>query len=141
MRPLRKTGALDPMTGDVVVIPRLPSITGANKPSGWNRWSPAEKDEEVEQGSHTSRSTNARDPAALVQRDVFRSGGLPRGSPGRQASTHRRQAAQHAEAGLEASGAARAIKIDKPGPVQSFQWQPPSDCIARRYNNFTTNNG
>jgi hypothetical protein len=43
MRRLRKTGAVDPTTGEVVVIPRLPSVTGANKPPGWDRWSPAEK--------------------------------------------------------------------------------------------------
>jgi hypothetical protein len=38
IRRLRKTGALDPTTGEVVVIPRLPSVTGASKPPGWNRW-------------------------------------------------------------------------------------------------------
>jgi hypothetical protein len=36
-------GALDPTTGEVVVIPRLPSVTGADKPPGWNRWSEGEK--------------------------------------------------------------------------------------------------
>jgi hypothetical protein len=41
MRRLRKTGALDPTTGEVVVIPRLQPVTGASKPPGWNRW-PAE---------------------------------------------------------------------------------------------------
>ena len=43
MRRLRKTGALDPTTGEVVVIPRLPPVAGASKPLGWNRWSAAEK--------------------------------------------------------------------------------------------------
>ena len=38
MRRLRKTGALDPTTGEVVVIPRLPPVAGASKPPGWNRW-------------------------------------------------------------------------------------------------------
>jgi hypothetical protein len=42
MRRLRKTGAVD-QDGNVITIPRLPSVTGANKPPGWNRWSPAEK--------------------------------------------------------------------------------------------------
>ena len=42
MRRLRKTGAVDE-NGNLVTIPRLPSITGANKPPGWNRWSAAEK--------------------------------------------------------------------------------------------------
>ena len=38
MRRLRKSGAIDPATDQVVVIPRLPSVTGANRPPGWNRW-------------------------------------------------------------------------------------------------------
>jgi hypothetical protein len=38
----RKTGAVD-QDGNVVSIPRLPSVTGASKPPGWDRWSPAEK--------------------------------------------------------------------------------------------------
>ena len=42
MRKLRKTGAVDE-NGNLVTIPRLPSVTGANKPPGWNRWSAAEK--------------------------------------------------------------------------------------------------
>jgi hypothetical protein len=42
MRKLRKTGAVD-AGGNVVIIPRLPSVTGAHKPPGWNRWSAAEK--------------------------------------------------------------------------------------------------
>jgi len=42
MRRLRKTGAVDE-NGNLVTIPRLPSVTGANKPPGWNRWSAAEK--------------------------------------------------------------------------------------------------
>jgi hypothetical protein len=42
MRKLRKTGAVDEH-GNLVTIPRLPSVTGANKPPGWNRWSAAEK--------------------------------------------------------------------------------------------------
>jgi hypothetical protein len=47
MRRLRKSGAVDPAMGEVVVIPRLPSVTGANKPPGWNRWSAAEKVEHL----------------------------------------------------------------------------------------------
>jgi hypothetical protein len=35
MRKLRKTGAVDP--DGKVTIPRLPSVTGAQKPPGWNR--------------------------------------------------------------------------------------------------------
>jgi hypothetical protein len=46
MRKLRKTGAVDP-DGNVVTIPRLPSVTGAHKPPGWNRWSAAEKVEHL----------------------------------------------------------------------------------------------
>jgi hypothetical protein len=44
---MRKTGAVDPATGEVVVIPRLPAVTGASRPPGWNRWSPAEKSEHL----------------------------------------------------------------------------------------------
>jgi hypothetical protein len=47
MRRLRKTGTVDPTTGEVVVIPRLPAVTGASKPPGWNRWSAAEKVEHL----------------------------------------------------------------------------------------------
>jgi hypothetical protein len=46
MRRLRKTGAVDDH-GNLVTIPRLPSVTGANKPPGWNRWSAAEKAEHL----------------------------------------------------------------------------------------------
>jgi hypothetical protein len=46
MRKLRKTGAIDP-DGNVVTIPRLPSVTDVHKPPGWNRRSAAEKDEHL----------------------------------------------------------------------------------------------
>jgi hypothetical protein len=46
MRKLRKTGAVD-QDGNVVTIPRLPSVTGSNRPPGWNRWSAAEKVEHL----------------------------------------------------------------------------------------------
>jgi hypothetical protein len=46
MRKLRKTGAAD-QDGNLVTIPRLPSVAGSNKPPGWNRWSPAEKAEHL----------------------------------------------------------------------------------------------
>jgi hypothetical protein len=46
MRKLRKTGAVD-QDGNLVTIPRLPSVSGSNKPPGWNRWSPAEKAEHL----------------------------------------------------------------------------------------------
>jgi hypothetical protein len=46
MRKLRKTGAVDP-DGNVVTIPRLPSVTGPRTPSGWSRWSAAEKVEHL----------------------------------------------------------------------------------------------
>jgi hypothetical protein len=46
MRKLRKTGAVDP-DGNVVTIPRLPSVTGTHKRPGWNRWSAAEKVEHL----------------------------------------------------------------------------------------------
>jgi hypothetical protein len=46
MRRLRKTGAVDP-DGNVVTIPRLPSVTGAHNLPGWNRWSAAEKVEHL----------------------------------------------------------------------------------------------
>jgi hypothetical protein len=46
MRKLRKTGAVD-TDGNVVTISRLPSVTGAHKPPGWNRWSAAEKVEHL----------------------------------------------------------------------------------------------
>jgi hypothetical protein len=32
---------------NVVTIPRLPSVTGANRSPGWNRWSAAEKVEHL----------------------------------------------------------------------------------------------
>jgi hypothetical protein len=37
MRKLRKTGAVY-QDGNVVTIPRLPSVAGANRPPGWKRW-------------------------------------------------------------------------------------------------------
>jgi hypothetical protein len=46
MRRLRKTGAVD-QDGEVVTIPRLPSVTGSCKLTGWNRRSPAEKAEHL----------------------------------------------------------------------------------------------
>ena len=46
MRKLRKTGAVD-QDGNIVTIPRLPSVVGSNKPPGWNRWSPAERVEHL----------------------------------------------------------------------------------------------
>jgi hypothetical protein len=46
MRKLRKTGAVD-QEGNLITIPRLRSVTGANKPRGWNRWSAAEKVEHL----------------------------------------------------------------------------------------------
>jgi hypothetical protein len=46
MRRLRKTGAVD-QDGNVVTIPRLPSVAGSNKPPGWNRWSDAERVEHL----------------------------------------------------------------------------------------------
>jgi hypothetical protein len=46
MRKLRKTGALD-QEGNLITIPRLPSVTGTNKPPRWNRWSAAEKVEHL----------------------------------------------------------------------------------------------
>jgi hypothetical protein len=46
MRRLRRTGAVD-QEGNVVTIPRLPSVAGGNKPPGWKRWSPAEKVEHL----------------------------------------------------------------------------------------------
>jgi hypothetical protein len=33
--------------GNLVTIPRLPSVTCADKPPGWNRWSAAEKVEHL----------------------------------------------------------------------------------------------
>jgi hypothetical protein len=46
MRKLRKTGAVD-QDGNIVIIPRLPSVTGSNKPPGWKRWGPAEEVEHL----------------------------------------------------------------------------------------------
>jgi hypothetical protein len=46
IRRLRRIGAVD-QDGKVIVIPRLPSVTGADKPPGWNRWSAAEKVEHL----------------------------------------------------------------------------------------------
>jgi len=42
MRQLRKTAAVD-QDGNVVTIPRLPPVTNADKPAGWQRWSDAGK--------------------------------------------------------------------------------------------------
>ena len=47
MRRLRQSGALDPDTGEVIVIPRLPRVAGASKPPGWDRWPAAEKAEHL----------------------------------------------------------------------------------------------
>jgi hypothetical protein len=41
MRRLRNTGAVD-QDGNIVTIPRLPSVMGAHKPPGWSRWSAVE---------------------------------------------------------------------------------------------------
>jgi hypothetical protein len=46
MRKLQKTGAVD-QDGNIVTIPRLPSVAGSNKPPGWNRWNPPEKAEHL----------------------------------------------------------------------------------------------
>jgi hypothetical protein len=46
MRKLRKTGSVD-QDGNVITIPRLPSVAGSNKPPGWNLWGPAEKAEHL----------------------------------------------------------------------------------------------
>jgi hypothetical protein len=46
MRKLLKTGAVDE-DGNVVTIPRLPTVVGATKPPGWNRWGAAEKVEHL----------------------------------------------------------------------------------------------
>ena len=46
MRKLRRTGAVD-TDGNVLTIPRLPSVTGAHKPLGWNRWCAAERAEHL----------------------------------------------------------------------------------------------
>jgi hypothetical protein len=46
MRKLRKTGAVD-QDSNFVTIPRLPSVAGANRPPGSNRWSTAEKVEHL----------------------------------------------------------------------------------------------
>src|SRR5262249_55094150 len=43
----RKTGAVDPATGELVAFPFLPRVTGAGQPPGWNRWSAAEKIEHL----------------------------------------------------------------------------------------------
>ena len=44
MRKLRKTGAVD-QEGNVVIVPQLPSVTGGNKPPGWNQWTAAQKED------------------------------------------------------------------------------------------------
>jgi len=44
MRKLRKTGAVD-QEGNVVIVPQLPSVTGGNKPPGWNQWIAAQKED------------------------------------------------------------------------------------------------
>jgi hypothetical protein len=46
LRKLRKTAAVD-SNGEVVTIPRLPSVTKASQPPDWSRWSPAEKVEHL----------------------------------------------------------------------------------------------
>jgi hypothetical protein len=47
IRRARKTGALDPATGEVVAFPFLPRVTRVDKPPGWNRWPPAQKVEHL----------------------------------------------------------------------------------------------
>jgi hypothetical protein len=41
-RRLRKTGAVD-QDGNLVTVPRLPTVSGANKLPRWDQWSPAGK--------------------------------------------------------------------------------------------------
>ena len=78
MRRLRKTGAVD-QDGNVVTIPRLPSVAGSNKPPGWNRWSPAEKAEHLlglsldRMHEYLSRPADELDPYRLAaQTQVIR---------------------------------------------------------------------
>jgi hypothetical protein len=42
-RQVRRHGAVDPDSGEVVIIPRLPSVVGPNKPPAWNSWSEGQK--------------------------------------------------------------------------------------------------
>jgi hypothetical protein len=71
MRKLRKTGAVD-ADGNLVTIPRLPSVTGIHKPPGWNRWSAAEKVEHLlgmsldRMHDHLSRPADGLDPYRLA---------------------------------------------------------------------------
>jgi hypothetical protein len=58
MRNLRKTGAVDE-NGNLIAIPRLPSVAGANKPSDGNQWSAAENVEHLH-GSAAKASNNLR---------------------------------------------------------------------------------
>jgi hypothetical protein len=63
----------------VVTIPRLPSVTGAHKPPGWNRWSAAEKVEHLlgvsldRMHDYLAWSADGLDPYRLaVQTQVIR---------------------------------------------------------------------
>jgi hypothetical protein len=85
MRKLRKSGAVD-QHGNVVTIPRLPSVSGANKPRGWNRWSPAEKVEHLlrlsldHRREYISWPADELDPYRLCRADA----GHPRRCHGRR---------------------------------------------------------
>jgi hypothetical protein len=62
MRKLRKSGAIDE-NGNLVTIPRLPSVAGANKPPGWRQWGAAEM------GQHLlNLSLNRHAPLAILVR-------------------------------------------------------------------------
>jgi hypothetical protein len=67
MSKLRKTGAID-QDGNVVTIPRLPSVAGSNKPAGWNRRSPAEKVEHPSLDSSRSITDADRDRGRKLAR-------------------------------------------------------------------------
>ena len=93
MRKLRKTGAVD-QDGNVVTIPRLPSVAGSNKPPGWNRWSAAEKAEHLlglslnRMHEYLSWSADQLDPYRLCSADA----GHPRSQGGRSQGWGRRAA-------------------------------------------------
>ena len=112
MRRLRKTGARDPTTGEVIVIPRLPPITGSSKPLGWNRWSAADKIEHLlglsldRMAEYLSWPADGLDPYRLAaQTQVIRVVTVVGAKAGRRRIDH--EAVEHFRQTLERAVAAR----------------------------------
>ena len=118
MRRLHKTGARDPTTGEVIVIPRLPPITGSSKPLGWNRWQAAENVEHLlglsldRMAEYLSWPADGLDPYRLAaQTQVIRVVAVVAAKAARRRIDH--EAVEHFRQTLERAVAARRAR-DEP---------------------------